>query len=391
MAENNNNNLFSGAFEDRVDDVIVTTMNAMDDTALLNFCSTNKYYRNICEKVILPHRIKNTPGLALLLRYRDKYKSLQHFYFNIRNDTQYVLMELGDVEWRINAISHDITIVHKKYYETWEFRTSLNDRMTMLDMVIAIRFNNLDDYKSMEDYIIFSDDPKFSHCNNVDILKYPLLTYKSIYATISYNTDLLGPHYAYIGSLLCSMAHNNDNYEQQVKNLEGPTRVIPRYTDKPGESPAECDFITHHKFINFDTVALRAAHNEEKDINIYYNGAGAAGEQFSLQWMQFGYEVYEAMEPGQHLNIFLLDFAAIELEPATYNFVIFQDNDKLNEPNTSLSNLLGLSYNNFIRELKENIQRLIMKSTTKIYGLVDMLYVLFNYEDPIPPPKMNDN
>lgn len=164
MATNiNYDNLFSATVEDRVEDVYLLAMEAMDDRTLQAYCTANRYTNKICDNEAFWLRRIKEAGLSSLLPYRSLYKNLQAFYFNVLKDAFYIVVDPGLADC-ISDISVFSTIQgalgHIKAQimaslDNYTSMTSLQDpREVNIDGNVTINYEKLQRYSFLTNYTI---------------------------------------------------------------------------------------------------------------------------------------------------------------------------------------------------------------------------------------------
>ena len=385
--------LFSGEKEDSVQDVNLEVMRRMDDITLSNFCQTSLYYKGLCESIIWLERIRAVPGLSLLLPYRSHYKDLQDFYLNIRSDTQYVLMTYKNEKWRTIAVTDEIVVVYESLIEMIGASLGMNDDSPLEEILqainehenkddfrtvaIMVRFNDVIDYNTLGNYIIFSTKPDLPNYFNPQILQYPLLTDKDVYAVVANKSDELDDHFQHL-------AERRDVPYVDNRIITDPTAIIPRYSVPPKYKAPSYVFAANRTFINYDIPSIRRAHSMEQNIYIYLNERKHPEiDQYELTWMQYGYILRTDEYDDGADGILLIDLGAIEMEPSTYVFAvtttkIYSDSSYLV---SSFFDQLVLTPEEHQRSLIENLQEIIMKETTKLYSFEDIVLVIRSMYD----------
>jgi hypothetical protein len=289
--EINYGNVFSGEKEDRIDDINLELMRNMDDITLSNFCKTSPYYRNLCENTVWLERIKAVPGLSLLLPYRSHYKSLEDFYFNVRNDTQYVvtIIIVPARRTRIRAppeiyVTNDIQKAYAyaiKYLSSLvpvETRTGRTDEELLrlmeeiVHLTIMIRFDDAIDYDRLNDYTIYSTTKGVPGYFNPNIMFYPLLNPRVIYAAIRHD-------------------------------VKGQRSLLSYFGD--------------FSFVKYNIESLHQVHKMNLNMNLFFKSKDddlVANSRRTLGWMLYGFFNIE--------STFLMDFDMLGLSPPGYHWII---------------------------------------------------------------------
>jgi hypothetical protein len=296
--------------EHSIDDMSLEVLRKLDDTTLANFCKTNKYYKNLCEKTIWPERIKAVPGLSLLLPYRSHYKDLEDFYFNVRNDAQYVIIYgPKNVSPQSVLITNDINKAYRRvlyfigrlYGVDSKYYTITNELLgpagEIWHIKITIRFNGFIDHDDLDKYTIFSINNGTPGYLNPDILSYPLLVDKDIYMAIKHTT---------------------------------PVANLPVQPD--GRNNIE--ITTGYSFFSYDDNSLRNVHRLGKNIIAFVkpkmNGTPIRRDTFDIDnplagddsleflWMLYGFIGNEKYEQ----QLLLADYSTLNMSPRGYQLVL---------------------------------------------------------------------
>lgn len=287
-------NILSGQKEDRIDDINLEIMRKMDDITLSNFCKTSPYYRNLCENIIWLERIRAIPGLSLLLPYRSHYKSLEDFYFNVRNDAQYVTTIVIPVtETTKNArirgapIKYVTNDVQKAYAHAIEYFSSLVPMETravradeellqlmkeMVRLTIMIRFDGVMDYDRLDDYTIYSTTKDVPGYFNPNILSYPLLEPRVIYMAIRHD-------------------------------VEGKRSLLSYFGD--------------FTFVKYGANSFNQAHRMNQNVTLFFKAKDddpVAESRNYLGWMSYGFSSRE--------TLFLINFDMLGLSPPGYHWIM---------------------------------------------------------------------
>jgi hypothetical protein len=370
-------NILSNDEYERIDDIQMEVMSHMDDQTLFNYCRTSKHADQICNSVAvwLP-RIQRVPGLSLLLPYRSHYKNLRDFYRNIRNDTQYVLMDLFDKEWTILEVSHDISSIYNVFIEVMRERLDLPDSSSENDVIqafnlpenqrtletiaIIVRFNDVVDHNILEDYIIYSSKPDLPNYLNPLILQYPTLVDKDFYVIMGTRDHKIAKYFDRLRK-----QQNTPYVDKRI--ITDPTVIVARQAIIPIHMPAPEEEI----FINYNIASIRRAHNMKLDIAIYLNVSKyPSSDAHEFAWMRYGYILREYGEGSN--SIMLLDFEAIGMKPATYIFVIidYWVYNRINRPD--FFDELKSTPEEHEQSVTEELQDIVMNGNTKLYRFEDI-------------------
>ena len=365
MANNiNYTNLFSSNRDDIVEDVYVELMAQMDDKTLLNYCITHPYNRELCNRdnIWLP-RINSVPGLSLLLHYRSHYKNLQDFYFNVRKDAHYALMNFGSVidnpeitfskfiDGRIYDVSYNIMVIFDSLQSY-----SIEEQQFIC---IVIRFNDVLDYNNIQDYIIYSRNERFPNYKNPQILQYPELVDRSYHAVVLNTVDTDKIQYFPIISVVPLESI-------RTEKVEAPGRIIPR---RGIPSKQVRDKIVE-TFIEFDTDSLRTAHSNNLYVKLYKDivGSEEADIYANLRWIPFGY-----ITRNRYI-VLLVDLALLDLKPPEYGIVVIDQFERESFVKTTVITEELLS------EQKVILTDLIMSPSTEIFSLTEFSQIIDNYK-----------
>jgi len=340
--EINYGDVFSGQEEDRIDDINLEVMRKMDDITLSNFCRTNSYYKNLCEKTIWLERIRAIPGLSLLLPYRSLYKDLEDFYFNVRNDAQYVVTVIvpkirGFEQFSGISVINDIQKAYTSATEilfgfiSVEARAGRTDEELLrsladtVEFVIMVRFDGVMDYERLGDYTIYSLTKGAPGYFNPNILSYPLLDARDVYVAVE-------------------------------MRAEGP--------------------LHNRSFIKYNTESLRQVHKINGNLRLFFKKKASdpvTNPRMVLHWMRYGFFDTYSPNPG----LFLVDFDMLRLSPPGYQLILYRRLELHNGRNFDLATILTMTP----EQLQQKIHDTIMDAmqTGELIYPNQMLSALRNY------------
>ena len=361
---------------DIVEDVYVELMARMDDKTLLNYCITHPYNRQLSNRddIWLP-RINSIPGLNLLLPYRSHYKNLQDFYFNVRKDAHYVLMDFEDTTYYpeiifVKDVDAQITDVSYSIRAIFDMFESLS--VEEQDFIcIVIRFNNVLDHNNIKHYIIYSRNERFPNYKNLQILQYPELLKRSYHAVVLNTVDT--GKVQYFPTFSVSLTPSDNTTTQNNDNPEMSGRII--HVEEHSKQ-------VRHKmvetFIEFDTASLRIAHSNNLYVRLYKDivGSEEAGTYTNLGWISFGY-----ITRTRNRNIVLLiDLGLLDLKPPEYGIVVTDEFALGPAITRTVIRKITETPEQLLSDQKIILTDLIMLPSTEIFSLTEFSLIIDKYK-----------
>ena len=333
----NYGNVFSGEKEDRVEDVNLEVMRRMDDISLSNFCQTSPYYKGLCENIIWLERINAVPGLSLLLPYRSHYKDLEDFYFNIRNDAQYVVMfGIGQANSSLR-VSNNISNLWNNFlkialdtspqeYSEEELLRFHGQSPQGYHVRITVRFNGIIDYEQLDQYTIYSNVEGTPGYLNRNILSYPLLKARDIYCAIV--------HVIVEKTMLSTFPHVGEDVTDQP---------VYEWVDQKKQ---------RFSFVNLDDESLRQVHRLGNNIRLFFkllDNSVVADYSIGLNWMQSGF-----LNTGGDNNttLLLVDYSLLGLQPSNYTAMLSEN----------FSSSYSMSFEELLKSTPEKTQKRIQEN-----------------------------
>lgn len=369
-----------------IDDAKIEIMHRMDDQTLSRYCSTSRQAEFLCNLTTLwLPRINSVPGLSLLLPYLSHYKNLRDFYSHIRNDTQYVLMTYKDTKWNILVVANEITTVYDVLIRIIGARLGIEDQSPEVILqaikeveaqdvdafntyAIMIRFNDVIDHDTLNNYIIYSNKQELPNYFNPQILQYPVLADRDIYAVVESKTNEISENFTYL------LEREAPSY---AKIAITDTDIIPRHIIAPKYKIPSYAYATYFTFINYDLPSVRRAHSMKQDIIIHFNERKHPEiDPHKLTWMQYGYILHPNENVGD--GILLVNLGAIGMEPATYVLAVTKIEIYTNcdYPAISLFIRLVLTPDEHQQSLIESLREIVTSGSTKLYKFEDISRVI---------------